>query len=281
VQKQFFREPLGRMVLRRISPGAPSSRKSRGPLRRNPVLWLYFTRSRFRWVTQGVAGLALLAALLWAYVHEPTNTLDEGYLVAMYYGGMLGTFCLKILILLYVARSFVVEKEDGSLELLLTTPTTNHQIVHSKLLAVLGHYGILFFLAFALMTAGAFRMGAVTGMSGMNGMSYYFLSGVVTTLSSTISLVLVCLLISAWSKTATQAITLSIVGTILLSWLLGTVTSTAMMVMGFGLAFAQQKGISMMLSQGAIMGGRVLVDATIAFIAYRLLINNVRKYATR
>lgn len=282
LHKQSFREPIGRVLWRRLGPTVRPSRKSPGnsrSLSRNPVLWLYFGRSKSRWVIQGIAAIVLLVAVVWVYVQEPTRIAQGGYTVAMYFGGSIGTFCLKMLILLYVARSFVTEKEDGSLELLLTTPTTNRQIVHSKLLAVMGHYGVWFLMVFGLMAAGALGMGSGAEMRAM---SYYFLNGVVTTLSSVISLVLVCLWISAWAKTVMQAITFSIIGTILLGWFLGMATSIAMLVVGSMMYSTQNNAIlSVPLAQISVTGVRFLIDVLIGLVAYRLLVNNLRKYATR
>src|SRR5207249_1096096 len=115
----------------------------------NPALWLHLGRSG-GWMPQLIMTTVLCCALAAGYL-AVSGDMGRGIfaLSATGFGWLLG-FCMKILILVFVARSFATEKEDGSLELLLTTPISNRQIVRAKILSVLARFGLLYALGCVL-----------------------------------------------------------------------------------------------------------------------------------
>lgn len=209
-------------------------RVDRSRLDRNPILWLNLNHSRARWLVQAVVAFGLFALF--------TAFDSAGMMLAF---GWLLWLCTKLLIVVYVARSFATEKEDGSLELLMTTPLVNRKIVHGKLLSVLWRYGILAAAACGLMVLGAVQLNA----------SIFALYPIYLVGSELLAVVCLCMLISVWAKTVTQAITLSIV--------LAVFVST---VLKFALVLCICS---------------FLAEPIIAIVAYSILVGNLRQYAAR
>lgn len=277
---ETFREPFWRSVRGLFSPSVRTIRKrasGRSTLDRNPLLWLSYSRYG-NWLFQLVVVTIICVVLAWIYTSFSGHIARTAFSFSMKTGGWLFGFAVRILILVSVARSFSTEKEDGSLELLLTTPVTNRQVVHARIASVLLRFGLLYALACVLqLTGGVFQLGLRE--SGM------WVFEIVSDVTGLFYLITIGLLISVWSKSVTQSIMLTIFATILLGWLL---TMVGYMIVALAMAFLFSKlGVSgsstgsMWFLGFGFMGVRAIIELGLAIGAYWLLVKNFRRYATR
>ena len=276
LQTESFRQPFWRSVRGWFSPSVRTIRKRTGSgsmIDRNPLLWLSYSRYG-NWMMQLIVVAIICVLAAWAY-----TALSGDIGRAVFWGSLKGIgwllgFCIRILILVSVARSFATEKEDGSLELLLTTPITNRQIVQSRVVSVLLRFGLLYGLACVLQLA-----------SGITGDLGIWVFELVSDISGLLYLMAVGLWISVWSKTVTQSIMLTIFAVILVGWFL-TMVGYMLIAMLSMLWFTKVAGVNpakyMQLVIGfGTLGLRSIVELAMASLAYGLLIRNFRQYATR
>jgi ABC-type transport system involved in multi-copper enzyme maturation permease subunit len=250
--------------------------RSRGLLERNPILWLHFGRGG-RWVWQLVVVTVLIVGIAWGYALVPGGMGRGIFQFSVAGVGWLLAFFIKILILFFLARSLAVEKEEGSLELLLSTPLSNQQIVRGKILSALASYGIFYVFLVVIQ----FPRATMYGEGGI-------LLSLATELSGLVYLLAIGLFFSAWSRTVTQAVTMAILAVTVAGWVLTMVTWIGWAIL-FGLisltrvaSSSSPGGASQMLYvQLGMTVIRVVADLGIAWVAYRLLVKNLRVYASR
>jgi len=256
---------------RASKPVATRPRSRRG-LDRSPLLWLDYGR-RHSWLKQLAVFAVIISAVAIIGVYLKNDGIFEGgFRYSLHALGWMVAFGAKILILVHVARAFAVEKEDGSLELLLITPFTNRQIVHGKIMTVLARYGLLYGAACAVQyTELARGFGMAMGHQG-----YAVLNQAATQVSGLAYVILIGLLISVWSRTVTQAIVLTIVVAVMANWVLTLIGSIAIGIMGiFAMASAfRGAGWPMFLLKAVLETG-------IAAAAYAVLVKNLRWFAMR
>jgi hypothetical protein len=109
-----------------------------------------------------------------------------------------------------------------------------------------------------------------------------------TELSGLVYLLAIGLFFSAWSRTVTQAVTMAILAVTVAGWVLTMVTWIGWAIL-FGLisltrvaSSSSPGGASQMLYvQLGMTVIRVVADLGIAWVAYRLLVKNLRVYASR
>jgi ABC-type transport system involved in multi-copper enzyme maturation permease subunit len=258
---------------RTATPAAPRPvrTRSRALLERNPILWLHFGRGG-RWVWQVVVVAVLLVGIVWGYALVPGETGRSALTISVASVGWLLAFFIKMLILFFLARSLALEREEGSLELLLSTPLSNQQIVRGKILSALASYGIFYVFLFLIQ---------VPKVSMFRQAGFSILLPLLTELSGLVYLLAIGLFFSAWSRTVTQAVTLAIIAVIVVGGALTIVTSISGLIL-FGLislgAGSAQSAFFMQLGNAVL---RVIADLGIAWVAYRLLAKNLRVYASR
>jgi len=188
----------------------------RASLERNPAYWLDAMRDTSWTIQMFLAGIALMG-LIAGMMRDPLQSMEISFIA--------GWVCLvsaKLLITLTVSRGFITEKLDGTLELLLTTPLTETVIVGGKINAVFARYGLLALTGFGLVVFGSMQWWFGESMP-----LRPFAAGVIiaaliaaSVVSDLYYTVCVCMLISAWAKTPTQAVTLGFVATIGPAWVL-------------------------------------------------------------
>jgi len=254
------------------------------------AFWLTSGRGKSPWLTQEFGILLLILGLtVWLYVsgRNPT-TSGEDVFGPVFWAGWIGLVWLKLLVLVFVARWFSGAKEDGTLELLLTTPVTNSQIVHGGVYALLGRYGWFCLAGVALFLLGGWIMSQMHPYGRILfpllplvprlGRGGVFEFECATTVTSLICWVALSMYVSARAKSMVQAIAWT-----LAAWAAIYILSRALGVGLFGMR------LSRFLSTGYGYGSawenvvmlRMGVDITVAFLAYFKLHAHLREYAAR
>lgn len=276
VHKQNFREPLWRSWFGRPNRPVSAIRRNARLLDRNPILWLYFGRIRGSYLLQLILALGLFA---WATYGVTRADNPNDVYGLMCFGSLLGLFCLKIFIVVHIARTFATEKEDGALEIILCAPFSNRQIINGKLLSVAGHYGVVWGVMLVFL--------AISGLGLMDArlefeefmISLYIFGTTITGMLWAVSL---SSLIAFWSKSVKQSITVSVLVVLLLIWFLTYALYFGAMILLSVLGFSSwldESTIEPLAFVGVL--GRLAIDLLIASVAYRMLCKKLRNYAAR
>lgn len=276
LEEKSFRDPLWRSTNRLVSPSVRAIRKrregARGMLDRNPVLWLNFSR-RNTWLFQLILLGVGCVAVAWVFAVRDTDLAQSILSVSFGGVGWLLHFGVQILILIAAARSFATEKQDGSLELLLTTPISGAQIVRGKILSIFLRFGVILALA-------CLFQAARQGQLGIPGLSLNWLYTMLGQVSSICMIVCVGIFFSVWMKSVAQAIIVTILTTIVGRMIVGTVLSigTAILITMSSVSFGMNS-LPVQIALPAFSGAAA--DLIIALIAYKATVKNLRIYAAR
>jgi len=274
VRTEPFREPFWRRFARQTNrvPERGQRRYAPVPAHANPVAWLHFGRSGSRWVFQWIVVAALSMTTAYAVSARWVPRYDlEGFFITV---SLIGLFGLKFLMVLHVARAFATEKADGALELLLVAPLSSEQIVRGRIRAVVSRYALIWLLLFGALGAGFFFTGH-SSWSSENLLAMFYL--LTTTVSSLAWAIPFAALISTKAKSVKQAITNSVIGIMLLIWLVNVVTWLGWIFIVSKMSHHTQGELVVT----CVTVGRLVAEFATAAVCYRMLVENLRAYATR
>jgi len=274
VRTEPFREPFWRRLGRQTNrvPERGQRRYAPVPAHANPVAWLHFGRSGSRWVFQWIVVAALSMTTAYAVSARWVPRYDlEGFFITV---SLIGLFGLKFLIVLHVARAFATEKADGALELLMVVPLSSAQIVRGRIRAVVSRYALIWLLLYVALWAGFFVRDHVHRSSEDRLMMFYLFT---TTASSLAWAIVLAAHLSVKAKSIKQAITNSVIGIMLLIWLVNAVTWLG----GIFIAAEIFRHDATAFVATFMAVARVVVECLMAVWFYRSLVTNLRMYAAR